>query len=92
MRGASTTSTSKLTVLPSTSIGRSCKIPYGWNPLPSKALRIVGDWLSVGEPSDLQQFNDIIHVDAPSSITVQKQRLFLLVLESEKPYDGGVSV
>ena len=71
------TSTSKLTIFPSTSIGRSCKIPYGWNPLLQKDLRIVGDWLSVGEPSDFQQFNDIIHVDTRSSITVRKQRLFL---------------
>ena len=56
------TSTSRLTVLPSTSIGRSYKIPNEWNPLPSKALRIVGDWLSVGEPRVFQQFNKIITV------------------------------
>ena len=58
-------------VFPPNSTARANMSPWGWNPCPSKALRVVGDVTSSGEPRAFQQVRDKIEVEAPSSSTVQ---------------------
>ena len=57
-------------VLPPNSTARDDMRPWGLNPYPSKALRVVGDVTSSGEPRAFQQVRDNTKVEAHSSSTV----------------------
>lgn len=46
--------------LPFNSMDKSFKMSLGLNPLPSNSFRVVGYWLSVGEPKGFQQVVDMI--------------------------------
>ena len=59
-------------VFPPSSTTRADMRPWDWKPHPSKALRVVGDVTSLGEPRAFQQDRDKIEVKAPSSSTVRK--------------------
>ena len=60
-----------LTVFPPNSTCKLLIIPQGLYFLPSKAFNVIDDCDNHSEPSDFQQFREIMHVDAPSSIIVR---------------------
>ena len=57
-------------VLPPSSTARADMRPWGWKPRLSKALSVVGDVTSLGEPRDFQQDRDKMKVEAHSSSIV----------------------
>jgi hypothetical protein len=65
------TSMSIETVLPFNFTVKNCKSTWGWKKCPSNDLRVVGDWLSLGEPMDIHQDKDMKQVEDPSSKIVQ---------------------
>ena len=56
-------------------------MPNGDTKHPSNDFNVLGDVASVGEPMAFQQLLDIIHVDAPSSMTVRKMVFSHAIIE-----------
>ena len=59
------------TVLPPSSTESAGNRPWGWETHPSKYFKVVGDFITLGEPMALQQAIDKTEVEAPSSKTVR---------------------
>jgi hypothetical protein len=68
--GASTTSTSTLTVLPPSITGNVGIIPCSLKTFPLKAFSIDYDGTISRDPRPFQHDRDMTHVEAPSSTTV----------------------
>ena len=67
----SMTSTSTLTIFPSNVMGKLARTPRGRDSLPSKASKALGDELRAREPMAFHQVDDMMHVDAPLSMTTR---------------------